>query len=163
MDDNTKKITWSQFGASIDMLENALKVCPDEIWTTGSKFQDFWYIAYHTLFWLDFYLSSSPDEYSTYSSIGLTELDPEGILPERIISKEELLKFCGHCRNKCRQVIENLTHEKSNQSYKFGSLHLQFPELIFYNMRHVQHHTGQLNLILRLKADIGSGWVRQSK
>lgn len=25
-------IRWTQFGASIDMLENAIVACPDEIW-----------------------------------------------------------------------------------------------------------------------------------
>lgn len=163
MDEATKKIIWSQFGASIDMLENAMTACPDKVWNTGSKFQDFWYIAYHTLFWLDFYLSAQSDENSPHSALGLTELDPEGILPDRIYSKTELLEFCALCRNKCKDIIENLSPEEANQIYKFNSLNLKISELILYNMRHVQHHTGQLNLILRLKADMGSKWIRQAK
>jgi hypothetical protein len=26
-----KKVLWQQFGASIDMFENALKACPDDL------------------------------------------------------------------------------------------------------------------------------------
>lgn len=27
-----KTIVWQQFGAAIDMLDNALRACPDELW-----------------------------------------------------------------------------------------------------------------------------------
>ena len=58
MDDLTKNILWSQFGAAIDTLENAIKDCPVEVWEdqTGETFRHYWYIAYHTIFWLDYYL-----------------------------------------------------------------------------------------------------------
>ena len=51
------KTIWRQFGASIDMLENAIKLCPLELWDTEKKF---WYITYHCLFWLDYYLTLDP-------------------------------------------------------------------------------------------------------
>ncbi len=54
MDASLKEILWKQFGAAIDMLENALVACPNELWNTTSEF---WYIAYHTLFYLDYYLT----------------------------------------------------------------------------------------------------------
>lgn len=28
-----KEVVWPQFGAAIDMLQNALLACPDEIWS----------------------------------------------------------------------------------------------------------------------------------
>ncbi len=163
MENSLKKIIWSQLGASIEMLENALLSCPEDVWSTNSKFQDFWYIAFHTLFFLDFYLSESPDNYNPPSPFGLSELDPEGILPERVYTKDELKSYCKHCRNKCKTAIKNLTDEKANQHYKFGSIDLPIIELILYNMRHVQHHTGQLNLILRQNVDLGSVYVKQAK
>ena len=64
MDQNLKKIVWSQFGASIDMLENAIKSCPENVWGNRPGFNEFWYITYHTLFWLDFYMSESPDNFT---------------------------------------------------------------------------------------------------
>jgi len=39
---------------------------------------------------------------------------------------------------------------------------LSFAELLLYNMRHVQHHAAQLNLILRQKVDSAPGWVAQA-
>jgi uncharacterized damage-inducible protein DinB len=32
-------------------------------------------------------------------------------------------------------------------------------ELLLYNMRHVQHHAAQLNLLLRQKTDSAPNWV----
>jgi hypothetical protein len=47
MDNSLKEIIWLQFGASIDMLKNAITLCPAEFWNTEKKF---WYNAYHCLF-----------------------------------------------------------------------------------------------------------------
>src|SRR5260370_31419072 len=86
-----KAVLWQQFGAAIDMLENAIRVCPDEIWSDLSKqprwvdndVVGFWYVAYHTLFFLDLYLSDSAQGFTPPSPFNLDELDPAGLLPER--------------------------------------------------------------------------------
>ena len=36
------------------MLEQAIEACPNEFWNDE---QEFWYKAYHTLFYLDYYLA----------------------------------------------------------------------------------------------------------
>lgn len=49
-----RTLLWKQFGANIDMLENATVMCPDILWDADYKF---WYRAYHTIFYLDYYSS----------------------------------------------------------------------------------------------------------
>ena len=61
MENKTNNYLWAQFGASIDMLENAINMCPEKIWNLKNDFSDFWYLVYHTLFWLDFYLTEVPE------------------------------------------------------------------------------------------------------
>ena len=156
-----REIIWFQFGASIDMLKNAIKACPEELWSDRSQRPEFWYLVYHTLFWLDFYLTESPDEFVPPKPFTLTELDPEGILPERIYTKSELLTYLEHGRKKCIQTIENLTDEIAKKHYKYGSVEMSFGELLLYNMRHIQHGVGQLNLILRQKTDSAPRWVKR--
>ena len=51
---------WNQFGASLDMLENAIVMCPDEHWDTQIKF---WYTSYHCIFWTDYYLTTEPSQF----------------------------------------------------------------------------------------------------
>ena len=160
MDDKVKEIIWRQFGAAIDMLENAIIACPDNIWGNKPGYYEIWYITFHALFWLDLYLSDSPDGFMPPEPFSLTELDPEGLLPERVYSKEELLIYLNHGRNKCRSKINEMTEEKAGQRFIFGTLNLSIAELLLYNMRHVQHHAAQLNLILRQKIDSAPRWVR---
>ena len=156
------EILWAQFGASINMLENAIKACPDKLWSDRTQQPELWYLVHHTIFWLDFYLTDSLNNFSSPKPFTLSELDPEGILPERVYTKEELLNYLEHGRKKCGRIIENLDYEKVNKHYKYGSVEMSFGELLIYNMRHVQHGAAQLNLILRQKTNSAPRWVKRS-
>jgi hypothetical protein len=93
-----KTIIWQQFGAAIDMLENAMRACPDQLWSDPStrpawvsrNVVGFWYVAYHTLFFLDFYLSESAEGFTPPAPFTLDELNPAGLLPQRPYTKAEL-------------------------------------------------------------------------
>jgi len=37
MDDFWKTLLWQQFGAAIDMLEDATRACPDDLWSNVRK------------------------------------------------------------------------------------------------------------------------------
>lgn len=43
MDATSRDILWGQFGAAIDMLENAMRACPDELWGDRERQPEFWY------------------------------------------------------------------------------------------------------------------------
>lgn len=163
MDLATKAIIWQQFGAAIDTLDNAIVACPDEIWGDRTRQHEYWYMAYHTIFWLDFYLSDSPEGFAPPAPFGLEEMDPAGVLPDRVYSKEELLRYLDYGRQKCHQRISNLTDEQATALWKFGSVHLSGAELLLYSMRHVQHHAAQLNLLLRQSIDSAPRWVFRAK
>jgi hypothetical protein len=162
MDIKLKEIIWNQFGAAIDMLGNAILACPEEIWGKNLDDSEFWYKVFHTLFWIDFYLSDSDEGFVPPTPFTLSELDPAGLLPERVYTKDELKNYLDHCRKKCLNTIRTLSDEKANLHFKYGSIDLSFVELLLYNMRHVQHHTAQLNLILRQEIDSAPRWVKQA-
>lgn len=154
---------WQQFGAAIDMLENALLACPEDLWGDRSQHPEFWYVAYHTLFWLDLYLSGSVKGFFPPSPFTLEELDPAGIIPEQPYTKDELLTYLEYGRTKCQATINELTNEKANKRCVFGWGETNVAELLLYNMRHVQHHAAQLNFILRQKTDSAPRWVAKTK
>jgi hypothetical protein len=158
-----KTILWQQFGAAIDMLENALLACPDELWSDRSRRPEFWYVVYHTLFYLDLYLSGSVEGFTPPAPFTLEDLDPAGLLPERPYTKSELHAYLEHGREKCRTTIEALTDEKARRLCEFEWLDVNEAELMLYNMRHVQHHAAQLNLILRQTIDSAPRWVARTK
>jgi hypothetical protein len=167
MDDTWKTIIWQQMGAAIDALENALRACPDDVWSDPAKFEktlhgqqlEYWYIVFHTLFWLDFYLAESTNGFAPPPPFGLEELDPAGLLPPRVYAKSELLAYLEHCRRKCRKTIAEMTDQREQQRYVFGKIDVGFPELLLYTMRHVQHHAAQLNLMLRQSISSAPGWT----
>lgn len=163
MDATSKDVLWNQFGAAIDMLENAIRECPDDLWHSTTREPYFWYLAYHTLFYLDLYLSDTRDGFAPPPPFTLSELDAEGPLPDRVYDKEELLSYLEHCRAKARARISPLTPAFANQICRYGWIELTTIEALLYNMRHVQHHAAQLNLLLRQATDTAPGWVSRSQ
>jgi len=171
MTDEWKTILWQQFGAAIDMLENAMRACPDHLWSKPDEkpawvnrdVVGFWYLVYHTLFWLDFYLTETSEGFAPPAPFTLDELDPAGLLPERPYTKDELQRYLNHGRQKCRASIEALTDERASARRKFSGGEMSTAELMLYNLRHVQHHTAQLNLLLRQTIDSAPGWVARAR
>jgi len=157
-----KTIIWHQFGAAIDMLENAIRACPDDVWGNRIKHSEFWYIAFHALFYLDFYLAQSDKGFVPPPPFTLDELDERGLLPDRVYAKQELLAYLEYGREKCRSTIASMTEERANQRCGFDWLDITVAEVLLYNMRHVQHHAAQLNLLLSKKAGSAPCWVRKT-
>jgi len=160
---NWKHMVWSQFGAAIDALENAMRLCPDRLWSGRSKWYDIWYISFHTLFWLDYYLEDSAEDYKPIPPYTLSELDPAGIVPDPPYTKEQLLAYLEHGRDKCKAYIERMTDEQADSPCGRDRLDLTRGELLLYSLRHVQHHAAQLNLLLRQIIDDAPGWTFKSK
>lgn len=163
MDKKTKEIVWNQFGAAIEAMKMAVEMCPKEHWGDRSGFYQFWYIVSHTLFWLDYQLSIKDEDFHPPEPFGLEELDPAGVIPERIYTKEELLKYLEYGYEKCRNTISEMTNAGAERIITYGKREMPFAEMLLYSMRHIQHHTAQLNMMLRQKIDKAPGWSFQAK
>jgi hypothetical protein len=162
MDTAWKSLIWRQFGAAIDMLENAMQACPEEIWGDRKRKPEFWYVAFHTLFFLDLYLSETDKGFHPPAPFTLDEMDPAGIMPDRVYTKDELLSYLQHDRKKCRETLYALTDDALRKRCGFEWLDISVVESHLYNLRHVQHHAGQLNVILRQTIDSAPRWVRKT-
>jgi hypothetical protein len=161
---------WTQFGASIDMLENAISACPQELLQSNKRV---FYITYHTLIFLDYYMTIPPKNFSSPLTFTLKEPGeiPEealdDIVPDRFYTKQELLDYLQACRKKCYYLIADLTEEKLEQRFMEapaqGTMNYSTMEILLYNMRHVQHHAAQLNMILRSAINHAPQWVGRAK
>ncbi len=155
-----KESLWNQMGASLDMLENAINMCPDEHWDTELNF---WYSSFHCIFWTDYYLSLEPDHFTPPPPFTFSEFDPNGKKPERTYTKGELLAYQQHCRQKANHLITGLTPEALSDRWINSRKNYSLLEILVYNIRHIQHHAAQLNLLLRQTIDNTPGWVSQGK
>ena len=157
-----------QFATAIEMLKNAIDACPDKLWDDRAEGTPFWHIAYHALFYCDFYLSEDeksfqapsfhvhpkqllPGDYKEYAGLVTT--------PDGCLDKARLLEYADHCTAKCKAVFEDLTEERARQRCGFWWYELNVGEFLLNSLRHTQHHAAQLALILRRRADIGVDWL----
>ncbi len=157
---------WRQFAVAIDSLGDALRICPDDLWEAqlwadepgqwvAAGFSAYWYLGYHTLFWLDLYLTGAEEGFAPPAPFDLVEMEANETLP-RTYTRAELLGYLEICRQRCQETISSLTVEQAYRVCRFPWGELPFAELLLYTMRHVQEHAVQLHLFL------GQQHVRQS-
>lgn len=153
---------WRQFALAIDRFGDALRDCPDELWEArlwedqpdqwaAAGFSTFWYLSYHTLFWLDLYLTGAEEGFAPPAAFDLVEMEAGEVLP-RTYSRAELLGYQELCRRRCQETIEALSSEQANRLCRFPWGELPFGELLLYTLRHVQEHAAQLRMFLGQQA-----------
>lgn len=174
MEDEFRYCLWVNFAASIDMLMNVVRICPESLWKRDTKF---YFMTYHTVIFLDYYLTYPVVEFEPllrYTIVSDAEIPSDAIddvLPIRKYSQDEIISYLWKIRVKCN----NLTGPESNQDLLVKwinkaeiPLHGLCPsiveeysilEILFYNLRHVQHHVAQLNFILRSEVNRASDWI----
>ncbi len=156
MDTLLKTGLWQQFGAAIDYLAATMHACPDALWRaplwqTAAKpaeLAQFWYVCYHTLFWLDLYLTGAEEGFVPPPPFMLIEQYDDGPIPQRVYTRAELSAYLDACRRKCRATIEALTDAAAQRQCQFAWGTCSFLELLVYNLRHVHGHAAQLNMLL---------------
>lgn len=174
MDEILKQTLCKNFCAAIDMLGDSIQMCPLYLWQNEKRF---FYLSYHTLIFLDYYLSKPVKSFQPALPFSLADPDslpPEAVddvLAHRRYSQSEMLDWLSEIRQKCKNAILNATpYEIASRWIEEQELDLHglCPSLVaqytlleiwFYNLRHLQHHVGQLNLILRQRADEAPDWI----
>lgn len=154
-----KGILIGQFEASHCMLRECIEKCPPEHWDGLIAKYAFWHVSYHVLCFVDCYLSKSNETFQLRDihPNGMQELDDE--YPSRRFTKPELLEYATVLRPKIRESIASETRESLEGPSGFAHLSFSRAELHVYNIRHVQHHAGQLGAFLR-RHGVDLRWVK---
>jgi hypothetical protein len=159
----------SQYHAALAMLKQTIENCPETLWT-GERFTNqFWQVAYHALFYAHLYLQKDdksfiPWEHARpdYQFLGPLPWPPHD-QPKigQPYSKAEVLAYWSVCDAMIEDAIEQLdlaAPECGFWWYRMGKLEHQLT-----NIRHIQHHTGQLADRLRWEASIAIDWIGGSR
>jgi hypothetical protein len=158
MIDYLKTILTGQFEAALCMLNDCIRKCPPEHWEGKIANDTFRQITYHTLFFVDLYLS--PNE----AAFTLRELHERGgdersnTKASTGLTKEESLAYLAICREKALATLTAETPESLQRESGFSWIPFSRGELHLSNLRHVQHHTGQLSAYLRRIVEDGERW-----
>jgi DinB family protein len=160
--DGTKEIAWRQLGAALDMLERAIESCPDVLWNRSSKQMGFWYIAYHTLWFVEFDFSLASDTFhSPAFDVHEYELREQAPPYEYPYSKADVSDYLNRCRGLCKRSIASLP-EFDRTSRGYHRKNVSFLEMVLGQIRHVQHHAAQLNLLLRQEVNDAPLWINRA-
>ena len=165
---DTIEIIQSQYHAALEMLKQAITLCPDELWNEETHENRFWHISYHVLFYTHLYLQDREEDFVPWSKhqdesqfLGLLpwppHAEPKAAEP---YSKEAVLEYLELSRNGVDDRVTSLDLDAPSGFpwLPFGKMELQL-----YNLRHIQHHVGQLADRLRTEKGISIDWVGMSR
>lgn len=157
MVDHLKTILAGQFEAALCMLNDCLRKCPEEHWDGKIANDTFRQIAYHTLFYIDYYVSSNEQAF-ILRDLHHRGGDERSAAVSAGLNKEETLAYLAICRQKMLETLAQETPTSLEGNAGFSRLSFSRGELYVYNIRHVQHHTGQLSAYLRRIVEDGERW-----
>ena len=150
----------SQYRASFDMLLEAIDTCPIDLWTDGSYVNPFWQVAYHALFYTDFYLQASETAFVPWEHhrpghhrFGSDADAPASVTP---YSVDEVRAYCLRCQVAIDSAVDCLDLAAPESGFPWYRMSKLEHQLV--NLRHLQHHTGQLVDRLRQVAGHGVSW-----
>ena len=169
--DTLKQLISNQFDAALCTLNACVDRCPDAAWDAPVANMKFCQVAFHTLFYADYYLGPDGEKDAFRAQPFHREnaamfRDYEEFEPREqvlIYDRPSIRKYLQHCRTKAANAIESETAASLAAPAAFGRRAFSRAELYVYNTRHIQHHAAQLSLRLRLDHAIevpwvGSGW-----
>ena len=90
------------------------------------------------------------------------ELEPD-VFPEQPYTKQELLAWLPQCREALAERLSTIaTDEGARRRCRLHWGEMEAAELLLYNLRHVQHHAAQLNLLIRQAGGEPASWVMRT-
>jgi hypothetical protein len=106
-------------------------------------------VAYHTLFFVDLYLSTGDEGDFVLRDFHHRGGDEREDEPCVGLTQAETLEYLSLCRRTMIDALAAETAESLQARCGISFRTITRGELHIYNLRHVQHHTGQLSAFLR--------------
>ncbi len=156
---NPKSVIQSQYLAALKMLAGAINECPAEMWAAAETKNKFWHVAYHAIFFTHFYLHPTEADFIPWEKhkdevVSLDQKSNTALVNP--YTKAEVLEYLTYFEAKIPEMVAALDLEAESGFYwlPFNKLEHQF-----YNIRHLQQHTGELCERLGEGALLDVNWV----
>ncbi|MCA9959108.1 MAG: DinB family protein [Anaerolineales bacterium] len=158
---NLNEVVKSQYLAALEMLKQAVTQCPAEMWDDAAYENRFWHVAYHALFYVHLYLQPTeadfvPWEKHKKAASSLSTWGDKETAVNTPYTPAEVLEYLALVQQVVLSIVDKLDmHGESGFSWlPFNKLELQF-----YNIRHIQHHAGELYERLNTHEGTEVDWV----
>ena len=103
------------YGAAIAMLKKDLKSCPDKVWDDRTNGPPFWHVAYHVMWFLDWYLSDSKEARENFKSkFGEEPSRHLNESPEITLTPNQLLEYLSDIKQKAKIIGFNIDPKFNN-------------------------------------------------
>jgi hypothetical protein len=148
-----KPVIQSQYQAALAMLKQVIVLCPEALWDAPGNQDEFWRKSYHALLYTHLYLQNVEKDFIPWEK----HHDPDGDLP---FTRDDVLEYLSTVEKQVTDRVPQMELEAESGFYwlPFSKLELQF-----YNIRHVQQHTGELYERLGTQENIVLHWVSSIK
>lgn len=155
-DELFKRAVTSQFDAALLMLARSVELFDDGLWLAPVGTRAAWEVAFHTAAYTSLYSSRSMEDNvhpawaGPFShSLGRRPEPPhDPVDPGLPLDRGQVAGFIRDTRAKVHAAIAAETPETLAGPSGFPWVPFSRAELHLYNLRHVQHHTGQLAALL---------------
>ena len=114
-----------QFGATLEMLKQVISACPENFWRDTTNWPSFWYITYHTLHFVDWYLSTTTEQRESFKQYFPEVPYRVGEKTTKELSQENIKEYFEVVKKKQRkpsQISPSKTY--TNLRYLNGTVHL---------------------------------------
>ena len=152
-----------QLLAAMATLGQCIKNCPDADWDQSHGDAPYCQVVFHTLFYLDFYLSGDEESFKAqdfHTSHRSFFRDYEELIdkiPENRYVKPEIDRYFTFCLGKTHRTLGKMEDDRILDMS--GHKGMTYIELFIYITRHIQHHSAQLGLRLQQKYGHELDWV----
>ena len=155
----------SQFHAALSMMEQTVRLCPAKVWDAPGLGNPFWRVAYHALYVTNYYLQPTehqPVQWAParagYQYLGPSPSPPHTPQPhaDQPYNRNEMLDLVDFTHTQVDRIVPTIDFTAPSG---FHWLPFDKMELQLYNIRHLQHHVGDLSTLLLTQADLKTNWV----
>jgi hypothetical protein len=151
-----------QYHAALATLKQAIEPCPAELWVCDDVPAPFWQVAYHTLFFTNFYLMASREAFLQGGGwpggrMYLEDLGHRQAGDEPPYSQAEMLAYWQFCDDLVDPAVEQCDLDAAECGFPWYPLPKLDHQLV--NIRHIQHHAAVLASRLKHAGGPSVGWV----
>jgi hypothetical protein len=156
-----------QYHAGLAMLSQSVRICPDDLWRSGTYPRTFERIAFHAAFFTQLYAGQNESAFQPWPDAredlrglwgGPDELEPYELPPTvKPLTQGEMMQYLAFVDGLIDPIVDNLDLEAEDTGFPwYKNMSKLSHELM--NLRHLQGHVGQLSELLMAR-DIDIDWV----